>query len=192
MKIMSTFFFLLSLFICLTLQPRLISSKAVYISETALNNPELVKQACDQAGDKNFCINLLSSDKADGPKRNLKDIAFIALKIVEKNATETAMYIKTISNDDKIEPVVHEALHDCKGNYINVDDLIEDAIDELVSETYTEVVKFAKAALDDIIACDSEVKDQHQEAAAKNAAVRQMLETAISVVNVAAAGVAAH
>ncbi|MGS7457635.1 hypothetical protein, partial [Mycobacterium tuberculosis] len=60
-----------------------------------------------------------------------------------------------------MNPAVQEALHDCKGKYIDVDDLIEDAIDEIVSEKYTEVLKFAEAALDEIEACDAEVKDQH-------------------------------
>ncbi|GAA0157234.1 hypothetical protein LIER_14544 [Lithospermum erythrorhizon] len=184
---MATLFFLLHIAFCLTLQPHLAVGRAFYIPKTTLNNPNLVQQACERASDKNLCVDLISSDIIDGPKRSIKDIAFIAFKIAAKNATETSSFIEGIADDNGIAATVQQALSDCSQHYISAAELIEDAIDELVSDSYPDVVKFAEAALDDVDTCNAGVKDQHKVAAVKSLGVRQMLDIALSVTNVAAA-----
>ncbi|KAL3531494.1 hypothetical protein ACH5RR_010816 [Cinchona calisaya] len=171
--------FLLSIALCLVIRSQLIVAQSP--------DGNLIAKACEQANHKDFCISLLKSDR-NSAKADLRGLAYIALRLAEKNATATSLFIKeTLNKSDRESGTYQQALLDCSEHYITAVELIEDSISSLVSDVYNDVAKLAKAAVADLDACDESVKEQGGNAvtvADKNLEIRQLINTALSIVHV--------
>ncbi|KAL3517417.1 hypothetical protein ACH5RR_020006 [Cinchona calisaya] len=174
---------LLPLALCLVLGPHLIAAQSPA-------NGNLIAKACEQANHKDFCINLLKSDRSSS-KADLRGLAFIALHLAEKNASATALFLRdTLSKPEGDSDAVQQALLDCYEHYITAVELLEDSTSALVSDIYNDVAKFAKAAVADLDTCDASVKGlkagSATEVANKNRDIRQLINTALTIAHVAA------
>ncbi|KAI5680472.1 hypothetical protein M9H77_01699 [Catharanthus roseus] len=148
----------------------------------------LMDKACSSSQDKAYCLNLLQSDRTS-PKADMKGLAFIALRTVEKNASATSLFIKETLDKPEIDlqPGIEDALSDCDGHYLNAIELVEDSINALVSNAPDDVTKFMKAAVADLDGCDASVKGQGNaaaEVASKNVDLRKLIDTSLSVFQV--------
>lgn len=145
----------------------------------------LIAKACEQANHKDFCIILLTSDK-NSQTADLRGLAYIALRTAEKNATATSLFIK--QQLDKPEGGA-DGLSDCGERYISAVELIEDSISALVSDQHNDVNNFAKAAVADLVTCDLSMQGQGGgvvEVVNKNNDIRRLINTALTIVHVAA------
>lgn len=179
--------FLFPVALCLVLRPHLIVAQSPSPSPSPDGN--LIAKACEQANHKDFCIELLKSDR-NSPKADLRGLAYIALRLAEKNATATSYFIQqTLSKSENESDAYQQALLDCSEHYITAVELIEDSISALVSGVYIDVAKLAKAAVADLDVCDASVKEQGNNAVNvvnKNLEIRQLINTALSIAHVAA------
>lgn len=150
----------------------------------------LIQKACQKSTDKNFCINLLRSDRSSS-NADMKGLVFIALHSVQKTAAATSLSIKvTLDNPETdMEPAVQDALNDCDQHYLTLIDLVEGSINSLASDNNNsdEFYQFMKAVVADLNGCDSGVKRQDGAAAqvaARNQDLRKLINTALSIFRV--------
>ncbi|CAI9105395.1 OLC1v1004306C1 [Oldenlandia corymbosa var. corymbosa] len=149
----------------------------------------LIAKACEQANHKAFCINLLNSDK-NSQGADLRGLAYIALRLAEKNATATSLFIKLTLN--KPEAAGSDGLTECSELFVSAVELIEDSISSLVSDKYDDVNNLAKSAAAELDTCDGSLQGQvgsALEVANKNRDIRLLINTALTIARVAAASV---
>ena len=179
---MSSFFVLLHLTLCITLHPHLIVAQQNFGSS-------LITKACERSAHQDFCLNVLNADP-NSQTADLKGLAFNALRYTSTNVTDTSVFIKqSLSNTADLDPIVEQALSDCNDVYLSTVDLIDDSINALVSNAYPDVDKWVKAAVANIDTCEASVTNKTGsalEVSHKNRILRQLCNTALSVVHVLA------
>ncbi|KAK2965191.1 hypothetical protein RJ640_019946 [Escallonia rubra] len=185
---MSSFVFLSSLALFLTLQPCLISASPNVVTQNY--TPSLVSNACERSTHKEFCLSVLNSNPFS-QQSSLQQLAFIALNVTSKNATATSEFIKQLANqisiDSELEPYLQQSLTECSEAYQSVVELIDDSINSFFSQSEVGVESYLKAAIATIDTCDASIKahiGKALEVSHKNHIVRQLCNNALSVYRV--------
>ncbi|KAK4418114.1 hypothetical protein Salat_2224100 [Sesamum alatum] len=119
----------------------------------------LIDTACRGVGaHEKECFDTLRSAPPH-QQADAGELAFFALKYVEDHAVNVTTIIKTIvGNFSDLAPMLQASLSECLDQYNPLDDLIEDAINELLAKSYEETKKFLMAAMTNIEVCDSQLK----------------------------------
>ncbi|XP_027178154.1 cell wall / vacuolar inhibitor of fructosidase 2-like [Coffea eugenioides] len=185
-------FLLLPLALFLVLGAHPIAAQAPAPSPSS-NANALISTACEQANHKDFCIHVLKSDR-NSPTADIKGLAYIVLRLAEKNATATSLFIKQKLNSlGQIKSdLIQQSLMDCADHYITASELVEDAISSLVSGIYNDASQLAKAAVADLDSCDAGIKEYKDsspnalEVVNKNQLIRQLINTGLTIAHVAA------
>ncbi|KAK3000979.1 hypothetical protein RJ639_022306 [Escallonia herrerae] len=185
---MSSFIFLSSLTLFLTLQPCLISASPKLVTQN--NTPDLVSKACERSAHKEFCIRVLNS-YPPSEQTSLKELATIALKVTSKGATATSKFIEQLANktssNSKLEPSLQQSLTKCNKAYQDAVEWIDGALIALVSRVDDGVERYLKNAIALIDTCNASVKAQTGKAlevSHKNRNVRQLCNNALNVYRV--------
>ncbi|KAL2239001.1 UNVERIFIED_CONTAM: hypothetical protein Sindi_1091800 [Sesamum indicum] len=126
-------------------------------------NP-LIETACRGVGSHEpQCFDTLRSAPPH-QQAAASELAFFTLRYVEDHAVNVTSKIKTIiGNFSELAPSLQAALSDCLDQYNPLDDLIEDAINELLGKSYEEAKKFLRAAITSIDVCDTQLKASNDE-----------------------------
>ncbi|KAL3827807.1 hypothetical protein ACJIZ3_016609 [Penstemon smallii] len=123
----------------------------------------LVQNACRGVGDyESECILKLQSapphQKADG-----NGLAFFTLRFVEDHAANLSDAIKKTGTNPDLYPLLQSAISDCLVQYNPLDDLVENAINAVLANAYSDAIQFIEAAISNTEECDSELKTSYLE-----------------------------
>ncbi|KAI3449456.1 hypothetical protein Pfo_006121 [Paulownia fortunei] len=133
-----------------------------------LSGDPLIQTACRGVGDyESECISTLQSAPPH-QKADVNGLAFFTLRFVEDHAVNLTVDIKKFAANPDLAPLLQSALSDCMDQYNPLDDLIEDAINAVLANAYSDAQKFIEAAISDIEVCDSQLKASNLEEKAEN------------------------
>ncbi|KAK2965192.1 hypothetical protein RJ640_019951 [Escallonia rubra] len=185
---MSSFIFLSSLTLFLTLQPCLILASPKLVTQN--NTPGLVYKACERSAHKEFCVRVLNS-YPPSKQTSLKELATIAIKVTSNGASATSKFIEQLANktssNSKLEPSLQQSLIKCNVAYQDAIGWIDNAIIALISRVDYGVEHYLETAIALIDTCNARVKAQTGKAlevSRKNRNVRQLCSNALSVYQV--------
>ncbi|KAK3005080.1 hypothetical protein RJ639_016388 [Escallonia herrerae] len=185
---MSSFIFLSSLTLFLTLQPCLILASPKLVTQNY--TPGLVSKACERSAHKEFCVRVLNS-YPPSKQTSLRELATIALKVTSNGATATSEFIEQLANktssNSKLEPSLQQSLTKCIKAYQDAIGWIDNSIIALISTVDYGVDRYLKNAIALIDTCNASVKAQTGKAlevSHKNRNVRQLCSNALSVYRV--------
>ncbi|KZV51216.1 Pectinesterase inhibitor [Dorcoceras hygrometricum] len=161
----------LFLIICLTLESSPVVSASLrhhllphisHIQRTSdVQDTSLIQKACHGVGDsESDCLSTLES-AAPHQKNDPNGLAFFTLRFVEDHAANLSFRIKKFAVTPDLPPALQSTLSDCMDQYNPVDDLIEDAINAVLANVYSDAEKFIDAAIANIMACDTQIKSIH-------------------------------
>lgn len=146
----------LAFFLCLTLQLRIVKGRNI-----SFVPPNLAK-ACNK---KIECITWIQSDRTQADldslqKADLKTIAFLALKKVEQEATNVSITVrmKLLTNSNQLSSDTQQALSDCNDHFIPAIELIDDAVDAVVNDAFTDAINYYTTAITDFEVCYPRLK----------------------------------
>ncbi|XP_075508153.1 uncharacterized protein LOC142545049 [Primulina tabacum] len=130
---------------------------------SGLQETTLIQKACHGLGDyESDCLSTLQSS-APHQKNDPNGLAFFILRFVEDRAANLSFKIKKFAATPYLPPTLQSALSECMDQYNPVDDLIEDAINAVLANVYSDAEKFMDAAIANIASCDSQIKSFHSD-----------------------------
>ncbi|KAL3644752.1 hypothetical protein CASFOL_009932 [Castilleja foliolosa] len=134
---------------------------------STLSGEPLIETACRGVGEfESECISTLQSAPSD-QKANANGLTFFTLRFVMDHAVNLTVDIKKLQISE-LSPLLQSALNDCLDQYNPLDDLIEDATNSVLTNSYSEARKFIDAAMTDIDECDSSLKASNMEEKLEN------------------------
>ncbi|XP_073136431.1 uncharacterized protein [Henckelia pumila] len=170
-----------------SLRHHLLLPHIINIQRTSdVQETSLIQKACHGVGDyESDCLSTLQSS-APHQKNDPNGLAFFTLRFVEDRAANLSYRIKAFAATPDLPPSLQSALSDCMDQYNPVDDLIEDAINAVLANVYTDAEKFMDAVMANIAACDSQIKSiifdgMAKDVSATNAFFRNMLSAAFNI-----------
>ncbi|GMJ04495.1 CELL WALL / VACUOLAR INHIBITOR OF FRUCTOSIDASE 2, cell wall / vacuolar inhibitor of fructosidase 2 [Hibiscus trionum] len=149
---MARFQFVLIFFLCYTLSPP--------PAATGSSTNKLVDKICNRTSNYTFCAEALYSDPRT-PTADAYGLAFVSFGLAYLNATATQDYIAQLLNDNTIAANHKRRLKLYQHDYSKAVSALEEAYDDLNSETFFQLAKLAghaAAAADD---CQSAFKGAH-------------------------------
>ncbi|GFQ04117.1 hypothetical protein PHJA_002555600 [Phtheirospermum japonicum] len=134
---------------------------------STLSGDPLIETACRGVGEfESECIATLQSAPSH-QKADANGLSFFTLRFVMDHAVNLTVDIKKLKVSD-LSPLLQSALNDCLDQYNPLDDLIEDAINAVLANSYADAQKFIDAAMTDINVCDSSLKASNMEEKLEN------------------------
>ena len=173
MKSITKTFFLLAL-ICLFLGPNRLAAEE-------LKGHNLINKVCSENVDaKDMCIKVLRSSP-ESKNATLKDLATISLKAAAQYAASITSGLKKLSIDDDLDPSVEQGMADCKENYLDAEDQVEDAIAAILVNDIGDVQKWLNAALSATISCDNALDGKDPFIVVSNQEFRKLCHITLSI-----------
>lgn len=113
-----------------------------YFSSSHSKNPtELVKKICKNTTTYGFCVNSLYSDPRT-PTADAYVLAFISFDLAYANATRTNAHVQALLSREK-NPDFRRLLKSCEKLYGEAVSALALALNDLDSETYSELASYA-------------------------------------------------
>ncbi|KAL3648065.1 hypothetical protein CASFOL_009033 [Castilleja foliolosa] len=129
---------------------------------STLSGEPLIETACRGVGEfESECISTLQSAPSH-QKADANGLTFFTLRFVMDHAVNLTVDIKKLKISE-LSPLLQSALNDCLDQYNPLDDLIEDATNSVVANSYAEAQKFIDVAMTDINVCDSSLQASNME-----------------------------
>ncbi|KAJ9171793.1 hypothetical protein P3X46_015107 [Hevea brasiliensis] len=172
MKPIASFFFLISLVVCLGSLPHPIIGSS------------LAEQVCERSHDKANCMAWFGLDP-ESEQANLQQLGMIALRLASGNATDTALYIKRMLNDTSgLDPSTEQALTDCAQHYVDANQQLDDSVAALLANAQHDVNAWVGAAIADAESCEDGFKESGSQdflLTARNAIFKQLCNNALAI-----------
>ncbi|KAL5697986.1 hypothetical protein ACHQM5_029077 [Ranunculus cassubicifolius] len=128
------------------------------LSSSSSSAQVLINNVCNQVTNYTFCVEILNSDpRAQDPNADNNILAYISFGLAFQNATDTLSHIKYLlknatRNKDVLDSM--EGLQKCKSDYSKAVSSVEEAYNELNSETYSGLADLVSVASKAAAACE--------------------------------------
>ncbi|KAF5194171.1 Cell wall / vacuolar inhibitor of fructosidase [Thalictrum thalictroides] len=130
-----------------------------FTSSSEVTKPtKLVDSICKKTWNYTFCVNTLYSDARVGnPDADSYLLAYVSFGLAYTNATTTSSQIPVLlkNANTKKDVSLQHALRQCKLYYKKAVSAIEEAYNDLNSETYSYLISLTKVASDSASNCES-------------------------------------
>ncbi|CAJ1969763.1 unnamed protein product [Sphenostylis stenocarpa] len=145
-----------------------------------LRGEELIKSVCEDRGNKELCVEVLSSDPSSD-NATLQDLAMISLKTAAENASGILVDAKRMIDDQDLEPGIQQGLADCEENLLDAESQIQDAIASILSNDKRDAQMWLKAALAAIDTCDASIPGDDDILSVRSVTFRQLCNIAVDI-----------
>ncbi|KAI9080296.1 hypothetical protein K1719_037690 [Acacia pycnantha] len=130
----------LGLVICLIVTvPRTTEGGAGHDESAGKHNvTEVIEQVCEKTASKEACVKTLKGDPLVIHARGnltVNDLAISILRMASKNATAMIYELKTLIENDMLDPQVQEGLSDCRDMMADAQDQIEVALSAITANS---------------------------------------------------------
>lgn len=184
MKPITTFFFVFTLCLLIVLPQEIAANQEGVVTEQ-------IKQACEHTAHKSLCLSTLSSDPSSQQAANLTILAQVALSIASQNASDITDLVKTLVNDQSLEPRVQQALADCLDHYLDAAEQLDDSLAALTVGAHEDLKTWVHVAIGDAGLCDAGFKGLKENVMFhRNKVFHQLCQNALAIaeVSLSAAG----
>ncbi|OMO72639.1 Pectinesterase inhibitor [Corchorus olitorius] len=151
---MARFHFVLIFFLCYYCLP--------FQSSAAISNvpTKLVNEICNQTSNYSFCVESLYSDPRT-PDADAYELAYVSFGLAYLNATATQDSIAKLLKNTTASAASLKRLKICKRDYHKAVSALEQAFNDLNSETYFQLAKLAGRAAAAADNCQSAFEGTH-------------------------------
>ncbi|GMH02601.1 hypothetical protein Nepgr_004440 [Nepenthes gracilis] len=119
----------------------------------------LIKQACQKALYKEFCVSTLKA-RPEAKNIDLKGLAFLTMKVAKEQGNATAAFIDTkLKNEESLAPGLDQALNDCREQYDDALAQIEDSMQAFLANAANDVNTWLSAAMTNADTCEEGLND---------------------------------
>ncbi|XP_051118753.1 uncharacterized protein LOC127242985 [Andrographis paniculata] len=131
--------------------------------ESNPSTDRLIEMAC--ADDSN-CISIVET-APESEKSNATALTFFILRYVEDQAVNVSKRVRA-AKVSSLPPMLQSAVAECREQYNSVDDLIDDVVDAMESNSRSDAVEITKAAIGNIDQCHSHLVANNDEERAED------------------------
>ncbi|KAL2323667.1 hypothetical protein Fmac_028046 [Flemingia macrophylla] len=147
---------------------------------TNLKGMELIKTICEERGNEELCIKVLSSDPISSIA-TLQDLAMISLKVAGSYAKDILDDAKRMIDDPDLTPQMQQGVSDCKENLLDAESQIQDSVASILNNDKLDAQKWLKAALAAIDTCDASIPGDDDILSRRSVQFRQLCNIAVAI-----------
>ncbi|XVE74607.1 hypothetical protein DITRI_Ditri12bG0031000 [Diplodiscus trichospermus] len=131
-------------------------------SSAAISNPsnKLVDKVCNQTSNNTFCVVALYSDPRT-PTADAYGLAYVSFGMAYLNATSTQHHIVELLKTNSSSSSTHKRLKICQHDYRKAVSALEEAYNDLNSETFFELAELAGHAASATDDCEAAFRRTH-------------------------------
>ncbi|CAN8268355.1 unnamed protein product [Cochlearia groenlandica] len=140
----------ISLFLCI-----------VIVFSVSNVDSSLISNLCKNSDDPKLCVSSIQTRSESGDFADTNNqIEIIAISVASAKASATSAYIKEKLSRKDLDPATEETLVDCKKNYQDAVEQLDDSISAMLVNAHSDVDVWLSAAMSAVESCGSEMEER--------------------------------